>query len=320
MLGSDVLEVAIGVVFLFLLLAVIVSTVTEFISQLFAMRSRMLHGALATTLFDEDTRDELYAHPLIKALSKKGPLADRLKRPALPSYLPSDLVAKAILSNVSLREEGGTVRITATGALATNPELMKVIASAGNKFAPAAERAASLEHDLAAWFDASMDRVSGWYKRRAKSIVLAVTILIVIGANADVFRFAQALSVNPSARDAIVAAAGQVTTPASPAPGAAASPVAALPTAQQARAALATLDYGIGWDGSLSDKADPRHPPAGIGDVVDASFLGAHVPGWFFSIIAVSLGAPFWFNLLGELLALRSTGTKPAKATPADAS
>jgi hypothetical protein len=33
--------------------------------------------------------------------------------------------------------------------------------------------------------------------------------------------------------------------------------------------------------------------------------------GWFLSGIAIAMGAPFWFDLLGRLMNVRNTGSKP---------
>jgi hypothetical protein len=33
--------------------------------------------------------------------------------------------------------------------------------------------------------------------------------------------------------------------------------------------------------------------------------------GWFVSGIAIAMGAPFWFDLLGRLVTIRNTGGKP---------
>ena len=35
--------------------------------------------------------------------------------------------------------------------------------------------------------------------------------------------------------------------------------------------------------------------------------------GWLFTIIAITLGAPFWFNTLGTLVNMRNAGAKPIK-------
>src|SRR4051794_178073 len=70
--GSSSLEVLIGVVLLFLVLAVIASAVTEIVAQVLALRSRTLHDAISSMLFDEATSDAFYKHPLIKSLSQQG--------------------------------------------------------------------------------------------------------------------------------------------------------------------------------------------------------------------------------------------------------
>jgi hypothetical protein len=47
-----------------------------------------------------------------------------------------------------------------------------------------------------------------------------------------------------------------------------------------------------------------------------------HWLGWLLTAIAISVGAPFWFDLLDKFITIRSSGTfpertpKPPKATP----
>jgi len=36
------------------------------------------------------------------------------------------------------------------------------------------------------------------------------------------------------------------------------------------------------------------------------------VLGWLLTMIAVSLGAPFWFDMLNKIINIRNAGTKPA--------
>ena len=43
-------------------------------------------------------------------------------------------------------------------------------------------------------------------------------------------------------------------------------------------------------------------------------YLVSRLPGWAVSVLAISLGAPLWFDTLSRLGQLRSTGAKPAKA------
>jgi hypothetical protein len=37
----------------------------------------------------------------------------------------------------------------------------------------------------------------------------------------------------------------------------------------------------------------------------------SRLPGWFITALAASMGAPFWFEMLNKLNAIRSSGTKP---------
>ncbi|HEY9616481.1 MAG TPA: hypothetical protein V6C64_06560, partial [Microcoleaceae cyanobacterium] len=40
--------------------------------------------------------------------------------------------------------------------------------------------------------------------------------------------------------------------------------------------------------------------------------------GWLLSGIAIAMGAPFWFDLLGKVMNVRNTGSKPASVTSDD--
>lgn len=42
----------------------------------------------------------------------------------------------------------------------------------------------------------------------------------------------------------------------------------------------------------------------------------ARLLGWLFTVLAASLGAQFWFDVLGKIVNLRSSGKRPAKAAP----
>ncbi len=68
----------------------------------------------------------------------------------------------------------------------------------------------------------------------------------------------------------------------------------------------------IGW----SDRAagPPLSPLSATGWV-----WGSRVVGWLLTALAVSLGAPFWFDLLNKLVNIRHGMSKPevAKATKA---
>jgi hypothetical protein len=68
------------------------------------------------------------------------------------------------------------------------------------------------------------------------------------------------------------------------------------------------LSLPVGWD-----RKDPRTVPA--------DFWGwlRKVGGWLLTAFAVSLGAPFWFDLLSRFMVVRAT-VKPHEKSPEEAS
>jgi hypothetical protein len=309
MFGSSALEVLIGVVLLFLVLAVIASAVAEIVSQVLALRSRTLRDAIETMLFDTATRDALFAHPLIKSLSRRGFWDQKLRREGGPSYIPPDVFAKALLDTVGVaRDAAGALAVT-LNEQPVNEDLRKVLAKLAEPVGEAITDVTNLEAEVEKWFDDVMDRVTGWYKRKTQIVLLVIGAIVVVWANANVLRYASALTVNPDARAAVVALAQTAT--ASPSPGAQAGESL---TTDEALADLKQLDFALGWEGSATDS---RHLPGTIGEIPAA--IGSNLLGWLFAIAAVSMGAPFWFDLLKNIVNLRGAGTSPDKREQVEA-
>ena len=148
------------------------------------------------------------------------------------------------------------------------------------------------------WFDDTMNRVSGWYKRRA-TIILAVIALGVAGVfNVDSWQVANTLWTDNAVRAAVVAQAEG----------------ASKKTVEEAsKDVTGEIALPLGWKPAHKDgdaaPADPRAVPADFGSWV-AKLLGLLVTAF-----ALTLGAPFWFEALGRLVKVRNTGPeeKPAK-------
>ncbi len=205
------------------------------------------------------------------------------------------------------------------------------------------------------WFDSVMDRVSGWYKRRVQWISLSVALGLTLLLNADTFAVADALARDPVLRAKMVAAATERTKPApevalaprpkeSTKPPEVKDPGAAAPAEKpQPKAEPTELDrvvkdvnevreYGwpLGWDSS-DERAVPRAPwgdvelPPGASaeerkkeqakiDRAPWAWL-LKLLGLLVTAIAVSLGAPFWFDVLNRFIVIRST-VKPTEKSP----
>src|SRR4051812_46571371 len=105
-----VLDVAIGITFLYLLLALIVTTVQELVASTLRLRAQNLYRALEGMLKSDEHAHgsdktpaadgnrlltEVYAHPLIKNL--RGKRLFSASELALPSYIPSQTFALTLL-------------------------------------------------------------------------------------------------------------------------------------------------------------------------------------------------------------------------------
>ena len=105
MFGSEILEVAIGLIFFYILLSLICSAINEWISRIFALRAKNLEKAIYKLLDDSKDKKltkEFYKHPLIEVLAEKSWLDKLFKREARPSYIPKEYFPKAFLSALDI--------------------------------------------------------------------------------------------------------------------------------------------------------------------------------------------------------------------------
>lgn len=316
MFGSEVLEVGIGIAFVYLLLSLMCTILNEWVAGFMAMRSQNLEAGIRHLLSDPDgtgLAKEFYEHPLIKGLSKPG------KR---PSYVPSHLFALALLDLVAPVDRAAGpkafTRARQTVAALPDVQLQKVLLTcldeAGNDLKVARE-------NVERWFNDAMDRVSGWYKRKTQLIVLGLALLVTLAVNADTIMIANSLSRDSVLRAAVIAAAQETAKQPPPEiPGPAAGEGVTAPRTTESKAPLTRitqlreelqqLQLPIGWSWG---KGDSRRVP----DPNDIQGWFMKVLGLLFTTVAVSLGAPFWFDMLNKLINIRAAGKPPAEPSKA---
>jgi hypothetical protein len=163
---------------------------------------------------------------------------------------------------------------------------------------------AEFRTSLEKWFDDSMQRVTGWYKRKTQLIVFSLALVICLFLNVDSFAIANSLYTDPSLREAVVANAEAYVAKAASTNTTVDSTNATLEaTYNKVHDELTGLNLPIGW---TTDTTDPRHPGTPWGWLLK-------IGGILVTAFAVSLGAPFWFDLLNKLVNLRAAGKKTAK-------
>ncbi|HZW26706.1 MAG TPA: hypothetical protein VFF26_14605 [Gallionella sp.] len=158
----------------------------------------------------------------------------------------------------------------------------------------AESEAASFRKLIEEHFDAVMDRASGWYKRHTQIVAFCVSVFLVIGANVDTLKLANALSTNPEARVQMVKLAQEQVNQfqAASAPPAAPTLQAATENLANANADLTSAGIQLGWE--ETEKIDLN------------KFFGLLI-----SVLAISLGAPFWFDILSRVMKIRTAGVSP---------
>lgn len=66
-------------------------------------------------------------------------------------------------------------------------------------------------------------------------------------------------------------------------------------------------------------QADGTCPTWGLASVDDIGNWSIALAGWLLTALGVTLGAPFWFDMLGKLMKVRSSGVKPVEGNEAPA-
>ena len=203
-----------------------------------------------------------------------------------------------------------------------------------------------VQKNLEAWFDSGMDRVSGWYRRQTHHFMFVVGLVLSVALNINALVIADGLAQNATLRRAVAAGAESYTqthtapapkaaepaasTPppvppsaATPAPGVAPAPAAppvtppaAAPDTgrgrvpEEAVGIIQNLGLPIGWGATGRSSivrmasyhgTEPWAPVAHFGIWLTLGF------GWLMTALAVTLGAPFWFDLLNKLVVIRAT-------------
>ena len=219
----------------------------------------------------------------------------------LPSYIPSRNFALAIMDlaargPVNAQDENRdqvpldveTLRRNAGNI--QNPTVRRVLLTALDS---AQGDLDAVRLTLQAWYDSSMDRVSGWYKRSTQWIIFAIGLGVAIGMNVDTVDITKFLYTNKAARGALVA-----------------------------DAQVAAADTGFrhaGYQQARARLTDESLLPIGIEHVKTPRDVLHHIIGWLVTALAASMGAPFWFDLLNKMMVIRST-VKPHEKSPEESS
>jgi hypothetical protein len=176
---------------------------------------------------------------------------------------------------------------------------------------------------LESWFNDTMNRVSGWYKRQTQFILFFLGIILAVAFNIDSIGIASKLSEDKSVREKMVQLAAKAADEYKDDARVKENSNIKLDSLQtdsvfaiynnnikqankliQGNVASANSILQMGWVGI--DKLSSWDK---IWFVLTETFTsGRKLLGFLITAFAISLGAPFWFDLLNKLMKVRSTG------------
>lgn len=297
------LDVAVGLTLIYLMASLLATAILEAIEAGLRTRAKYLWQAIGELVGDRsessgswfglkqrenalDARPrsvslaDVYRHPIINALyhgdydQAKGRLVWR----SLPAYITREAFATTLIDLVS--KNHGAPGLSAIEALRRGTEhltnsqvkdaLTALLRLAGDDIGVVQAR-------LADWYDSVMDRVAGWYKRHAQLLLFGIGLALAAGAPFDTLAIVDDLANNEPRRQAYLAAAEQF---------------AARGSAQNISAA---------------EVANYVNDPKFLPTAAPRTGLWWQILGFVITAFAVSLGAPFWFDLLNKFMVVRST-------------
>jgi hypothetical protein len=230
-----------------------------------------------------------------------------------PGYVPARTFALALLDLVLPVEERGAkpLRALAERVQTLPPPLRRpllvLISEADGDLA-------RFQAGVERWFNDAMERLSAVYKRIAQLIIFPTALVVTLGVNADTVQIVRALSSNAVLREALAERATRTVErggggAAAAAPPAAPNTTRGIDSLRLQLDSLRLLGLPLGWP------APPDSVKRAAGRGATLAFRAAdawrRLPGLLITAFAISLGAPFWFDLLNKVVNVRSAGRAP---------
>ncbi len=344
-LGLTILEVVISTVFVYLLFSLICSAVNDSIARFLALRSNTLEAGIRGLLLDpsgEKLAKQFYEHPLINSLARDSYfdkiISNIWTRKSKPAQISPRLFVLTLLDVLAEFKPDEPFEDSQDSA-GSNPDGTSEEASEDSQPSiisnpvEAAENSLdlanipdefkellrtllretddsiqSVTNRLEDWFNEGMAEVSLWYKRKVHVILVIIAFLLTFSLNVDTLVLINSFWTNPTLRASVVAMADNVQTED--------DDVSQIDVGD-IESQLDQLDLPIGWKMCQSDEQDNDTAQNSEIDTTcvnefkpsNTAFFIRKVLGISVSAIAIAMGAPFWFDLLKQLIGLRKTIT-----------
>lgn len=332
------LDVALGMAFVYLLCSLCVTALNELIAAVLSSRARWLKKGISALMTPPKAKavsvDAVYQSPFISALGR----GDWKSLRFLPSYVPPWTMVQAML------DAANKAPASALGTFDEVKEAVKKLPDGSPIKVALQDLMAQADHNLGVlktlveeWFKTFENQVTAWYRQKTQYILVGLSVALSMAINLDTLAMVNVLSRDSKMRAALAEQAVQAAqsdgasalldlAPLTKAQDALASARATGSAAEQLRPLEIRVDTELK---ALNDRARQLENalvatglPMGWEKLNFSHLTSAEqarkLLGWLLTAFALSLGAPFWFDLLQKLSSIRSVGKNLLERKQAD--
>lgn len=351
MFSNESLSIVIGLIFIYLLYSLLATILQEILATHIQLRGLVLRRGIRVLLGDSRKQANafsgiFYKHPLIKNLKTGNALSK------CPDYIDPQSFSKVVIDLLRGKEAmpGDQIRLLIQESLTSGkPAWDKNVTIKEDThvylntiWTDAQGDVQKFRALLEEWFNRMMDKTTEWYKFYTQIMLMVIGLMVAVFFNVDTITIVKKLENNPDLAEKVVSQASDF--------------IKAHPNLEEelkkSKDAIASMNIvDSNKLASLRESADQQYDQnkklrdslisnaqqllnSDISKVNDLLALGWEhdgcwlilqdgqtkvraVFGWLLTALAISLGAPFWFDLLKKLMQLRAAVATPKKETTA---
>jgi hypothetical protein len=230
--NNNILLILISLVFIYAVLSILVSILTEWLNHAFKARGIFLKDSIYKLLKDPQNKDYgylFYNHVTISGLKSEPDRSPQYISSRMFAEVLIDIISQQALHNrkiqVTLSPDGNKQYQMADAEIPT--DIMKCFQMGVDNMNPspftdlmqsfinksknegAEGDYSKLKTHIEQWFNDYMDRVSGWYKTKQRRKFLVVGFVVAISLNVDSLHLLKVLSLDDDLKNRLVASAEQ---------------------------------------------------------------------------------------------------------------
>lgn len=321
MFGSGILDLVIGLVFIYFILSLICSAVREIFANLLDLRHAHLKDWFKNIFKDDSFSTEIMNHHLIAGLTTKG---------KKPSYIPDNIFSTVVFDLFATKwghQEGEHTREGLSfdfeelkDAIVKSDVLKDDLKRVLVQFAGESENLYHFRTRVEVWFNQAMREASGTYKQRSQWWILFISLFVTMGVNVDSISVSKFLYENPEAREEFANMATTFNEENFKKISLGDLPLELDSATTKVDSVIVNVKVSIKEIEAYNELLSESTLPMGWNDKTELTRFSTawwtRFFGWLMTAMAVSMGAPFWFDMLNKLSNLRSSSKPPEPATP----